>query len=122
MFVCVCVCVCVYTSPAMSDEQKAAVRVRLHAFGETVGEKLHGDGHNLADTSISEHWTAMSTALVTAGERSLGYASRSNPDWFLENQDTIAPLLRQRNLLYNQWVRSELKEDHSQYKAARSKA
>ena len=64
----------------------------------------------------------MSTALVTAREQRLGYASHSNPDWFLESQDTIAPLLQQRNLLYNRWVRSGLNDDHSRYKAACSKA
>ena len=32
-----------YTSPDMSDEQKAAVGARLHAFGKTVEEELHSD-------------------------------------------------------------------------------
>ena len=108
-----------YTSPDMSDEQKAAVGVRLHAFGKTVEEELLS---NLTETPIAEHWVKVSTALVTAGEQRLRYASRSNLDWFLESQDTIAPLLQQRDLLYNRWVRSGLNDDHSGYKAARSKA
>ena len=93
--------------------------VRLHAFGKTVKEELHSD---LTETPIAKHWAKVSTALVTAGEQRLGYSSRSNPEWFLESQDTIAPLLQQRNLLYNRWGRSGLNDDHSRYKTARFKA
>ena len=61
-------------------------------------------------------------SLVRAGEQRLGFACRSQPDWFVASQSAIAPLLPARRLLYNKLVKSGLASDHVQFKIARSRA
>ena len=72
--------------------------------------------------TVEEKWCVLRDSVVNAGEQHLGTVCRSNPDWFVAGQDTIAPLLKQRTAVYNRWVVSGLHHDHVQFKVVRSKA
>ena len=51
-----------------------------------------------------------------------GSVRRNQPDWFLESQELIKPLLEKRRQFYNQWIASGSSEDRARFRLARSKA
>ena len=67
-------------------------------------------------------WCVLRDALTKAGQEHLGYARRSQADWFIANRSNLAPLIQERRLRYNRWVASQSPSDYSQFKSARSKA
>lgn len=79
-------------------------------------------GGNQESASVEDQWKRVCSALVDAGKENLGYASRRQPDWFLDSQDVLAPILNELRHLYNNWIRSQSPRDHTLFKAARSKA
>ena len=46
----------------------------------------------------------MRIALVDTAVKTLGRATRSQPDWFLDSEDYIRPYLQTRNVAYAKWV------------------
>ena len=57
---------------------------------------------------VEEKWRAMRTALVDTVVETLGRATRSQPDWFL---DYIRPYLKTRNVAYTKWLATGNQEE-----------
>lgn len=112
---------CLKRSPGSSATQQQAVCNRQQSFSAAVSNHLSSQQFG-RQVGVEDQWQAIRTSLIRAGEQHLGFASRSQPDWFLDNQSVIAPLLQTRRLLYNKWVKSGLASDHALFKTARSKA
>ena len=73
------------------------------------------------ELSVEDHWDMLRHTLTQAGEDHLGYARCKQPDWFMDNQDTLLPLFEERRQCYNRWVSSQLPADHGSFKTARSR-
>ena len=71
---------------------------------------------------MEAQWLSVQNSLVCAGKEHLGYAHRCQPDWFTASQDLLLPLINERRLCYQQWVKSNLERDYVKFKIARSKA
>lgn len=110
-------------TPGMSEEQRAEVHQRLHLFQASVSSALEEDESSSEnDPSVEDQWQKVSASLVNAGTERLGLSRRRQPDWFTQYQGVIAPLLDERRLAFGRWTASQLNEDLTKYKVARSKA
>lgn len=97
----------------------------MTCYQSAIASKLLDSGElppSSQSSSVEDHWEHLRDALVGAGQDHLGRPRRSQPDWFLDSQDVIAPLLQERRECYNKWVKTGCPTAHACFKAARSTA
>ena len=108
-------------TPGLSAEQRAAVEKCGEFFRSTVASRLPTVPPDSAEVSVEEHWAGIRDALTGAAEQCLGLASRHQPDWYTDHQDVLAPLIRERRVTYNDWIRTGDAGKLSRFKTARSR-
>ena len=106
-------------SAGMSTEDKAAILERVLAYQDSVPTNIEKAPES---STVEAQWCSIKDSLICAGKEHLGYARRSQPDWFSANQDVLLPLFKERRLCYQQWMKSKLESDYTKFRVARSKA
>lgn len=95
------------------------VRSQRQEYVEAVVEKA---GEEWPDEGVEEKWRVMRTAIVEAAEETLGRARRSQPDWFLDSEDSIRPFLQARNTAYTKWLATGDRRELVKFREARGRA
>ena len=73
------------------------------------------------EETVEEKWRAMRTALVDTAGETLGKAKRSQPDWFLDAENTIRPFLQARNAAYTKWLATGDRQELVKFREARGR-
>ena len=71
------------------------------------------------DGAVEEKWQVVSAALTSAAADVLGTSSRHQPDWFIDSQSRLQPLISNRNRVYTRWLQSGKPEDLVQFRTVR---
>lgn len=74
------------------------------------------------DSSVTDKWSTVRSALVSSAKEVLGTVVRAQPDWFVDSLDEIKPLLVYRNAAYTKWLSSGRQQDLVCFREARDRA
>ena len=96
------------------------VRSQRQEYVEGVVERAREEWPD--EGTVEEKWRAMRTALVDTAGETLGKAKRSQPDWFLDADDTIRPFLQTRNAAYTKWLATGDRQELVKFREARGRA
>ncbi len=58
--------------------------------------------------------------VVKAAKDVLGYEKRRQPDWFMENEDTLKKFIDKRNTLFSTWLRTHHHSHRQRYVVQRT--
>ena len=58
-----------------------------------------------SDKLVNQNWEALKSGIVSAAEAAIGRGRSKQPDWFLDAADTLQPLLEEKNVSYNHFLR-----------------
>ena len=73
-----------------SEEHQQALAAAIAAALESV------DNIGAEAREVEQMWTHMKETVLSAADGVLGQPSRKTPDWFLENEERIQPLLDEK--------------------------
>ncbi len=107
-----------------SVDGTGASQEQRKAFQAAIASELESRRISVEETdlTVESHWALLRDSIVQAGEKHLGQSRRHQPDWYVDSQDVLSPLIELRRKSYNCWVTSQLPDDCSRFKIARSKA
>ena len=100
--------------------QGEEARSQRQEYGKAVVERAREEWPD--EGTVEEKWRAMRTALVDTADEMLGRAKRSQPDWFLESEDTIRQFLQARNAAYTKWLSTGDRQELAKFREARGRA
>ena len=72
-------------------------------YRENLTEKLLAAPHD-SESKAEQNWETLKSCILKAGEETVGQAKKSQPDWFLESNDTLQPLIDGKNKAHNQMI------------------
>ena len=74
-------------------------------YRESLMKRLIEVPHEVEGTAES-NWEVLKSCIWKAGEETLGRERKIQPDWFLENAESLKPLIESKNRAHNQMIRS----------------
>ena len=83
------------TEKLHNEEHQQALAAAITAALES-GDNMDGELRE-----VERMWTHMKETVLSAADGALGRPLRKTPDWFLENEERIQPLLNEKTRIYN---------------------
>ena len=87
------------TGKLKSEEHQQALAVAITAALASV-DNIGGEARE-----VEQMWTHMKETVFSVAHGVLGRPSRKTPDWFLESEERIQPLLDEKTRIYNRHLR-----------------
>lgn len=76
------------------------------AYRENLTEKLLETPHD-SESAAEHNWETLKNCILKSGEEVLvGRAKKTHPDWFVENRDTLQPLIEAKDKAHHQMIQS----------------
>ena len=107
-------------APSSTEDQP---RRNIDDYQDAINSGLDRTAETYHVVEPTGQWWALRSAMTAAAEGVLGWSRRRQPDWFLENQPVLEPVLSKRKNCYSEWIANgRREEDHLLHKQARTQA